>query len=109
MTIIRKLVSYNNSGKSCEVFNVLYENPVFMLIQSTETKLYYFGLRSDFNSIWGFPVNDSALSLNELIERLDELIELDGDPKNAVYEQVQKQNIGCTNVDMWEAMKSAAQ
>lgn len=99
---------YYNNHKSYEVFNVLSENVRFMLVQNDETKLYSFGDRRDFDTVFGFPVNDSCLTLQELMNRLDDMIAIDSDPKNAIYNQIQKQAIGCTNVEMWEAMKSAA-
>ena len=42
-----------------------------------ESKLYSFGLRNDFGTLYGFPVNQSCLTKEETIDILKIFIEID--------------------------------
>ena len=63
----------NNS----EVYSVLYEDKTYILVMDDESKLYSFGLRNDFGTLYGFPVNQSCLSKEETIDILKIFIEID--------------------------------
>ena len=64
---------YKNSK---EEFNVLYECERYILVQNVESKKFSFGARDDFNSFYGFPVNQSCLTKEECIEMLYRFIEI---------------------------------
>ena len=55
----------------------MYENDRFILVQNVRTKNFSFGVRDDFNSFYGFPVNQSCLSKDDCIEKLYRFIEID--------------------------------
>ena len=63
----------NNS----EVYSVLYEDKTYILVMDDESKLYSFGLRNDFGTLYGFPVNQSCLTKEETIDILKSFIEID--------------------------------
>ena len=63
----------NNS----EVYSVLYEDKTYILVMDDESKLYSFGLRNDFGTLYGFPVNQSCLTKEETIDILKIFIEID--------------------------------
>ena len=63
----------NNS----EVYSVLYEDKTYILVMDDESKLYSFGLKNDFGTLYGFPVNQSCLTKEETIGILKSFIEID--------------------------------
>lgn len=74
---MKKLKWYFNHGKSHETYSVLYEDEKFILVQNDNTKNYSFGLTRDFGTLYGFPVNQSCLTLAELKEQLQAFIKID--------------------------------
>lgn len=72
---MKKRYWYYKNGK--EEYNVLYESDRYILVQNAETKKFSFGVRSDFNSFYGFPVNQSCLLKDDCIEKLYRFIEID--------------------------------
>ena len=63
----------NNS----EVYSVLYEDKTYILVMNDKSKLYSFGLKNDFGTLYGFPVNQSCLTKEETIDILKIFIEID--------------------------------
>ena len=63
----------NNS----EVYSVLYEDKTFILVMDDESELYSFGSKNDFGTLYGFPVNQSCLTKEEIIDTLKSFIEID--------------------------------
>lgn len=59
-----------------ELYNVLYEDDRFILVQNVNNKLFSFGVASDFGTLLGFPVNQSCLNKNECINILKKFIEI---------------------------------
>lgn len=59
-----------------ELYNVLYEDDRFILVQNVNNKLFSFGVASDFGTLLGFPVNQSCLTKNECINILKKFIEI---------------------------------
>lgn len=57
-----------------ELYNVLYEDDRFILVQNVDDKLFSFGVASDFSTLLGFPVNQSCLTKNECINKLKDLL-----------------------------------
>lgn len=60
-----------------ELYNVLYEDNRFILVQNVNNKLFSFGVASDFGTLLGFPVNQSCLTKNECINTLKKFINID--------------------------------
>lgn len=71
---MRKLVWYfkNNS----EVFSVLYEDDTYNLVMNDDTSTFSFGLKRDFGTLYGYPVDWSCLTAKEAIRVLNDLIKL---------------------------------
>lgn len=59
-----------------ELYNILYEDDRFILVQNVNNKLFSFGVASDFGTLLGFPVNQSCLTKNECINTLKRFIEI---------------------------------
>lgn len=59
-----------------ELYNVLYEDDRFILVQNVNNKLFSFGVASDFGTLLGFPVNQSCLTKNECINELKRFINI---------------------------------
>lgn len=59
-----------------ELYNVLYEDDRFILVQNVNDKLFSFGVASDFGTLFGFPVNQSCLTKNECINKLKRSIDI---------------------------------
>ena len=72
-----KLKWYFKNGTKYEIYSVLYKNAPYILVQNDNSRRYSFGLISDFGTTYGFPVNWSCLSLDELKEALLNLIKID--------------------------------
>lgn len=62
---------------NCEIYNILYEDNRFILVQNVNNKLFSFGVTSDFGTLLGFPVNQSCLTKNECINILKRFINID--------------------------------
>lgn len=96
---------YFQRGTCYEEFNVLYDNGRFMLVQNRETKAFSFGLCADFGTLFGFPVNWSCLTKDQVIDMLNNMIHVDKQYRE--LEEVYKQQFGYTNVEQWQAMIEA--
>ena len=59
-----------------ELYNILYEDDRFILVQNVNDKLFSFGVASDFGTLLGFPVNQSCLTKNECINKLKRFIDI---------------------------------
>ena len=92
---MQKLKWYYKNGETFEVYSVLYDNGNYILVQNDNTKKYSFGLARDFGTLYGFPVNQSCLSAEELKAQLLAFIEIDKKYNNAnktqeIYEKMLK-------------------
>lgn len=74
---MRKLRWYFKNRTRYEEYSVLYQNEKYILVQNDNTKKYSFGLSRDFGTLYGFPVNQSCLSAEELKAQLLAFIEID--------------------------------
>lgn len=96
---MKQLKWYFKHGTKYETFSVLYEDDAFMLVQNNNTKKYSFGVKGDFGSLYGFPVNQSCLESEEAKEILHDFIKID------------EQYAGCpfadTNIKRWNDMISS--
>jgi hypothetical protein len=95
---MKKLNWYFKHGTICHVYSVLYEDDDFILVQNDETQEYSFGLKGDFGTFWGFPVNQSCLSSNEAEKILTEFIEIDKKYLDTLGE------IAANNIRRWKNM-----
>lgn len=91
---MKKRKWYCKNGTRFETFSVLYEDNSFILVQNDDTKEFSFGPRSDFGSLYGFPVNQSCLADKEAINRLRDWIKIDT-------------GFSLINIGRWEAMIEA--
>lgn len=98
---------YYKNGTASEVFNVLYCNGKFILVENDETKTISFGLERDFNTLFGFPVNWSCLSPREAINILRGLIRIDSKQEYKELRDFEKNTTGKTQVDQWQEMIAA--
>ncbi len=73
---MKKIRWFYKNG-SFEEYSVLFEDNRFILVQNDKTKKYSFGPRSDFDSFYGFPVNNSCLTDREIISQLHNYIDID--------------------------------
>lgn len=74
---MKKLKWYFKNGTRCEEYSVLYQGEKYILVQNDSTQKYSFGLSRDFGTLYGFPVNQSCLSAEELKAQLFAFIEID--------------------------------
>ena len=65
-----------------ELYNILYEDDRFILVQNVNDKLFSFGVASDFGTLLGFPVNQSCLTKNECINKLKRFIDISKEYKD---------------------------
>lgn len=94
---MEQLKRYYNYGKKYELFNVLYRDSNYILVQDNETKTYSFGLIRDFNTPTFFPTNQSCLSKEKAIDILKWYIEADS--KN-----IEKYSFMKEEVSRWKRM-----
>lgn len=82
---MKQLKWYFKNGTKYNTYLVLYEDDSFILVKNNdhddekypEYDAYSFGVKKDFGSFLGFPVNQSCLKKDEAIERLDAFIKID--------------------------------
>ena len=98
---------YYKNGTASEVFNVLYCNGKFILVENDETKTISFGLERDFNTLFGSPVDWSCLSPREAINILRGLIRIDSKQEYKELRDFGKNTTGKTQVDQWQEMIAA--
>lgn len=78
---MRERVWYFKNNK--EVYNVLYDDNIWILVQNKKDKYYSFGLTRDFGTLYGFPINQSCLTKEKCIDLLKRFIEIDKKYNNA--------------------------
>jgi hypothetical protein len=74
---MKKLKWYFKNGTMFEVFSVLYEDDNYILVKNDETEKLSYGLKKDFGTLYGFPVNQSCLTNCECVSMLNAFIEID--------------------------------
>ena len=79
-------------NKKYEGFTVLYDDKGWILLKHNNKNLYTFGVASDFDSFYGFPVNQSCLSIEKLKERLGNFINID-EKYIDILGEISKENI----------------
>lgn len=99
---MKKLKWYYKHGTTYEIFSVLFEDNKFILVMNDETKKYSFGLTKDFGTLFGFPINQSCLTLDELKEQLNAFIKID-----EKYHAECPDNWFIENITRWQNMIKA--
>ena len=74
---MEKLRWYFKNGTKFEEYSALFNDGDFILVQNDNTKKYSYGLKKDFGSFYGFPVNQSCLTKEEAINMLNLFINID--------------------------------
>lgn len=74
---MKKLRWYFKKGTKFEEFTVLYDDGKYIMVQNDNTNKYSYKLKGDFGTLYGFPVNQSCLSLEEVRDMLNSFIEID--------------------------------
>lgn len=74
---MEKLRWYFKHGTKFEEFSVLYDDDKFILVQNDNTQNYSYGLKSDFGTLYGFPVNQSCLNMEQANDMLHAFVEID--------------------------------
>lgn len=95
---MEKLRWYLKSGTKFEEYSVLYSDDRFILVQNDNTKKYSYGLRRDFNTLYGFPVNQSCLTNDEAKEMLFAFIKIDKSYLDSLGD------IAKENINRWNSM-----
>jgi len=95
---MKKLNWYFKHGTICHVYSVLYEDDTFILVENDETQEYSFGVKRDFGTLYGFPVNQSCLNTEEANEILNAFVEIDKKYLDSLGE------IAETNIKRWNSM-----
>jgi len=98
---MKKLRWYLKHGIKFEEFSVLYDDDKFILVQNDNTKKYSYGLKSDFGTLYGFPVNQSCLNTEEVKAILYEFVEIDKKYLDTLGE------IAEVNIQRWNNMLEA--
>lgn len=98
---MKKLKWYFKHGTTYELFSVLYEDEQFILVQNDNTKKFSFGLKRDFGTLYGFPVNQSCLTLAECKKLLNAFIRIDKGYLDSLGEIAEK------NIERWQNMLTA--
>lgn len=94
----KQLRWHYKNGESFETFSVLYEDDSFMLVKNVDDGDFSFGLKEDFGSLLGFPVNQSCLSFDDAKTILSDFIKID---QKYLPELGQ---IASTNIERWQNM-----
>lgn len=74
---MKKLRWYFKNGTRFEEYSLLYDDEDFILVQNDNTKKYSYGLKREFGTLYGFPVDQSCLSKEEAIDILNLFINID--------------------------------
>lgn len=98
---MEKLKWYFKNGTKFEEYSVLYSDNKFILVQNDNTKKYSYGLRRDFGSLYGFPINQSCLTIDEAKEMLSAFVEIDKSYLDSLG------YIAKENIDRWKNMLKA--
>lgn len=95
---MEKLRWYFKNRTKFEDYSVLYLDHDFILVQNDNTKKYSFGLKRDFGTLFGFPVNQSCLQANEVKEQLTAFIRIDESYIDTLGD------IAKVNIERWKNM-----
>ena len=74
---MKKWKWYYKHGTAFEIFSVLYDKDDYVVVKNDDTETYNFGLKKDFGTLCGFPINQSCLTKEEIIKQLNAFIDID--------------------------------
>ncbi len=80
------------------MFSILYDKEDYVVVQNDDTKKYSFGLKRDFGTLYGFPVNQSCLTMQEIKRQLKAFIKIDQKYLDSLGKYAEK------NIQRWEDM-----
>ena len=98
-----KLKWYFKNGTKYELYSVLYDDDVFLLVQNDNTQKISFGMKRDFGTLCGFPVSWSCLSVKDAIRILNDLIKVDERYINELGD------IAAQSIQRWQGMIKSVQ
>lgn len=98
---MEKLRWYFKNGTKFEEYSVLYSDDSFILVQNDNTKKYSYGLRREFGTLYGFPVNQSCLTTDEAKEMLSAFVNIDKSYLDSLGDIAQE------NINRWNGMLKA--
>jgi hypothetical protein len=93
---MKKLKWYFKRGT--EEYTIIYEDADFVLVKNDNTDKYSFGVKKDFGTLWGFPVDQSCLTASEAKAVLQRFVDID---KRYISEIP---DIANQNIDRWNGM-----
>ena len=93
---MKKLKWYFKRGT--EEYAIIYEDVDFVLVNNDNTGKYSFGVKKDFGTLWGFPVDQSCLTASEAKAVLQRFVDID---KRYISEIP---DIANQNIDRWNGM-----
>lgn len=96
---------YFNHSSRYELYNILFDNGRFMLVENCETKEISFGMCDCFNDPCGFPVAWSCLTRPQAVSTISGLIGID--KKYPEVQELEQQQFGYTSIDQWNGMIDA--
>lgn len=100
---MKKLRWYFKSGTRYDEYTVLYESEDWILVKNDSTGKYDFGLRSDFGTLFGFPISQSYLKPDEAIHTLQGRIKIDEKYVSSLG------SIALDNIARWKDMIAAVE
>lgn len=90
----------NNS----EYYKVLYHDHGTIMVQNENTGTISFGPEDDFGSFYGFPVNNSCLTVKEAVARVKQLLKIDRRKEYSELQQFYLDTLGWNHITTEEAM-----
>lgn len=66
---------YFKHGTVKQPYDIIYDDGTHICVRSVNSGKYSYGMTHDFGTLYGFPVNQSCLTLSEIIERLQAQID----------------------------------
>lgn len=98
---MEKLRWYFKHGTKFEEYSVLFDDGNYILVQNDNSKEYSYGLKRDFGTLFGFPVNQSCLTMEETKNMLNSFIKIDESYIDSLGE------IAENNIKVWNSMLEA--
>ena len=93
-------------GKGSEWYAVLWHNHGQIMVQNENSGKISFGNEEDFGSFYGFPVNNSCLTIREAKERLETLLTISKKEEYAGTEAYYLKTLGWNHITTEESMLS---
>ena len=95
---MEKLRWYFKQETKFEEYSVMFYDGDYILVQNDNSKKYSYGLKRDFGTLFGFPVNQSCLTEKEAKDMLYAFIEIDKSYIDSLGD------IAKNNIEIWSNM-----